>query len=315
MSSEILIVRAQAAGPHYYDIVLQWLRVHHPQLGVHFDLCQLPFQLPDESRYKLVVFWLQDPVHLISPPLARAALALEQECETRGIPMFNPVTKHRNLGKVESYRRLHEIGVKMPRAVSLENPHALEEFSFPAIVREDHVHQGRFELINEPSKLDSLELSNFYEPVVSEFVGVRSGDGKHRKFRAIVAGRHVVSHHLQISWDWKTHGSARVADLESREEEIAYISNPDPFEATLLRAAEALELQFIAFDYGCLPGGEIVIWEGNQFPHLHFSKFSLVYRNFAMDRTIATMIRAYLETAGLTVPAKLMEQSDYEQDL
>ncbi|HQU19495.1 MAG TPA: hypothetical protein PLA92_10650 [Fimbriimonadaceae bacterium] len=56
----------------------------------------------------------------------------------------------------------------------------------------------------------------------------------------------------------------------------------------------------------------MVVCEANLYPHIHFSKNDLVYRNFAMERTIAGMVRYYLEQAGIPAPARLIHQASYD---
>jgi hypothetical protein len=300
----ILVGRLPHVKPHAYDVVVDWIRSKHPDLGRHFVLGTLPCGLP--QGIKLLVQWIQDPLDVTDPFSFLHALELQSACDEKGIPIVNRVEAHKNTAKTAALERLTAVGIKTPRVFQ-----GIEGIRFPVILREDVGHAGEFQLLNSLEEAKEAPFEKFYRPVLSEYWDVQSPDGLYRKYRCVVAGDRVVSHHLQISDTWLTRGSNRIKDLQTREEEIAYISQPDPFASTMLEVARALELDYVGIDYGLDAEGNAVIWEANQFPHLHFSKVDLIYRNFAMERTIAAMIAFYLEKAGLEVPQKLVEMAGY----
>lgn len=314
----ILIVRGSPVNPHYYDVVLEWLKKHYRDLGIHFDIAQLPCHLPEHNPYRLVVFWLQDPLSQMDSVECAYAYSLAQECRGRGVRTVNAVDKHLNLGKVQTAILLAGAGIRCPRARTIHSKEeieaAVEAYGYPMLLRENFWHQGKFLLLTKEDDLEDVSLPDWINPIAAEFIDVSSGDGLYRKFRSVVIGDQVISHHLQISEGWKTHGAGRISNLMSREEELEFLTKPDPFATELQVASKALSLDFLAFDYGIDSSGEIVVWEANQFPHLHFSKYALVYRNFAMDRTIAAMFRFYLRAAGLKVPERLSREASYDND-
>lgn len=311
----ILIGRASPINPHPYDVVAGWIQEKYPEIAPHFHLCTLPYRLKDVAPYKLFVHWLQDPIDVTDPFKFLQAMELQFDCDAQQIPVLNRVEQHKNTGKIEAYKRLAKAGIRTPRIYSFKTPQefmrALPTLPYPLILRDDVGHAGQFVFCRDEDELRAAPFETYYRPVLSEFIDVRGEDGRYRKFRCVVAGNHVVSHHVQISQTWETRGNNRIKDAETREEEIAYISNPDPFAEEMRLVAKALELDFLGIDYGIDKDGDLVVWEANQYPHLHFSKVDLIYRNFAMERTIAAMVLSYLERAGIEPPSKLVEQAGY----
>jgi hypothetical protein len=165
-----------------------------------------------------------------------------------------------------------------------------------------------------PLDVRRLPLWRLKRPVAIEIVDVRDPhDGLYRKYRYIAAGDVGVSHHVQVSPTWITRGRHRVVTEQTRDEELAYISRPDPHAAELQRARRALGLEVVAFDYGRTSDGRIVIWEANPFPHIQFSKRALAYRNAALHRTMLALLRLYLHTAGLPIPDEVKRGLEYGQ--
>lgn len=310
VGAPVLIAQSPPVAPHPYTVILSWIQQKHPELARHFDIALLPAKLNAGS--KAVVFWLSDPTEFFNPPLHDQALQLEAEATQLGLPIHNRPSCQANVGKLAAHGRLRAAGIFAPNIAPIEIGGEAPDLSYPFIVRDDVGHGGEFRLIEKPEDLRCLNREDFFRPVASEFVDVRSEDGRYRKFRAIVVGGSVVSHHLQTSNIWLTRGANRINDLQTREEEIEYVSNPDAFSDLMLRVSKALELEFLGIDYSIDREGRVVIWEANPFPHLHFSKAVLMYRNFAMERTIAAIVRESLLLAGVEPSRKLERQASFE---
>ncbi|MBC8065866.1 MAG: hypothetical protein H7Y17_13620 [Chlorobia bacterium] len=312
----ILIGRAPPINPHPYDVVAQWIQEKYPDIAPRFHLCTFPFRLRESAPYKLFVQWVQDPIDVVNPMTFLQAMELQYDCNSQEIPIVNGVDRHRNTAKIQAHQRLSGAGIRTPRIHTFRNPkefmQALPNLTYPLILREDVSHGKQFCLLNNEDDLRQAPFGNFYRPVLSEFIDVQSDDGRYRKYRSVVAGGRVISHHVQVSDSWETRGKQRIKDAATREEEIAYISNPDPFAKEMLEVAKALELEFAGIDYAIDRKGDLVVWEANQYPHLHFSTKDLIYRNFAMERTIAAMVLSYLELAGVEPPEKLVHQAGYD---
>jgi hypothetical protein len=171
--------------------------------------------------------------------------------------------------------------------------------------------------MSELIRLDTMEdvrnapVENYVRPALSEFIDVRSPDGLYRKYRSIVVGDSTIAQHLQISESPVTRGAARLKTLETREEEIEFISKPDPHADLMQAVRRALDVDFGGIDYGFDQSGQLVIWEMNLYAHLPWSKYELTYRNFAVERCYAAMVRHYLQLAGEPIPDKLERQTAY----
>src|SRR5262245_20545525 len=71
-----LIVRHPAKKACFYDVILDWVAKHVPELRGLFELRLLPCRLPADDRYCLHIPWLQDPVEAWSLAAYRQACHL-----------------------------------------------------------------------------------------------------------------------------------------------------------------------------------------------------------------------------------------------
>jgi hypothetical protein len=177
----------------------------------------------------------------------------------------------------------------------------------PLIVREDWGHQGHPIKIHSDKELRALPLERLRRPVAVEFIDVRGGDELYRKYRYVVAGDVGIPQSLHVSRSWCVRGSPRksIYTEELREEEIAYLNRAEPHHEHFVAARAALGLDFVAFDYSIDTRGEIVVWEANPFPYMHFLGGRRSYRAPATERTLAAMTRLYLERGVGDVPEDL----------
>jgi len=60
--------------------------------------------------------------------------------------------------------------------------------------------------------------------------------------------------------------------------EAAFTEAPVDAEDLLRKAGSALGLEFLALDYASLPGGKIVIWEANPYPHIPSTRANILPR-------------------------------------
>jgi hypothetical protein len=192
----------------------------------------------------------------------------------------------------------------------IEDPHEFRRtrlgLELPLIVREDQGHAGVMLRADSEDELNKLPIEQLRRPIAVELIDVRSAkDGLFHKFRYVVAGSVGVPHHMQVTEHWITRGTIRVHTPEVDEQEIAYISRPEPLHDLFQRARRVLNLDVAAFDYGFDRQGRIVIWEANPFPHFHFPRGRLSYLAPAMHRTLAAVVHLYLEKAGVAIPQRL----------
>jgi hypothetical protein len=310
-----LVVRHPAKKACFYDIILRWVAEHVPELRGCFELRLLPYRLPEDAEYCLHIPWLQDPLEEWSPVAYRQACQLARQCDEQGTPVVNRADRLSNATKSVCAQRLSAAGIRTPRVRLIEN---LDEFrrtrlglKLPLIVREDMGHGGPMLRADSEDDLQRLRIDQLRRPITVELIDVRSPqDGLFRKYRYLVAGSLGVPHHMQVANHWITRGTIRVHTPEVDEEEIAFISRPSPLAELFQRARQALGLDVVAFDYGFDRRGRMVIWEANPFPHFHIPRGRLSYLRPAMHRSLAAVVHAYLERAGLAIPQRLAENLD-----
>ncbi len=313
----IRIGREPPYNPHFYDVVLKWIHDEHPACVPMFELCGLPFEPTDWAGCRLFVAWIQDPSELEAPEIHRNLVAIGEACDRRGIRIVNRAECQSHLTKLEAARRLRAAGIRTPNVVPVRNREELIEnfcgLNPPIVVTSNVGHARPCLLVENREDAQKVQITNFRQPVATEFVDVRNPkDGRVRKYRCTVIGDRVVTSHMQTSENWVTRGASRVKDVQTREEEIAYLITPDRFEAKMLAARRALEVDFIGIDYGIDASGEPVIWEANQYPEMDLARNEVSYQNFATQRAIAALLLTYLEWAQIEPSAKLIRQASYE---
>jgi len=306
-----LVVR-HVGYPDFYDVILEWMEEHFPEIRGVFELRLLPCRVFDWSRYALHIPWLQDPVETWSPRAYRRACRLAVSCDERGIPVVNRVERLSNAMKFEAATRLSRAGIRTPAMRVIGDHREFREtragLALPLFVRENAGHGGPMLRVDTEDELRVLPLDQFRRPVAVELVDVRSPeDGLYRKFRYVVAGRVGVPHHMQVTQDWITRGNIRVHSATTRAQEEAYFNGPNPQHELFQRARAALGLDFVAFDYGFDRSGELIIWEANPYPFFHIPTGRLSYLVPAMQRTLAAVIHLYLERARMAIPSHLEE--------
>jgi len=292
--------RLSTIGP-----LLDWLAREFPEGRRRFELRLFPTRIRDWSPYRLHLPWLQDPVQRWSPHVYAMAMRVATQCDEHDIPILNRVDRMTNISKSEGPARIASAGVRTARSIRINDREQLLAQSAPLIVREDWMHGGPYDLARTREDLERVDLARFQRPVAVEFIEAQHADGLYRKYRAAVAGDEVVPVHMHVTDHWRTKGSDNSRLDAIRDEELAYTSRPDPHAELFVRAREALELDFAAFDYGYASTGEMVVWEANIMPSMHFSTGVRAYRRPAITRTFAMLARLYLRRAGFPVPDQL----------
>jgi hypothetical protein len=306
--SRMLIIRHRTYQRRFFDVILKWIAANMSELAPRFDVRDLPVRVRDWTPYALHVPWLQDPVQEWSPETYDLANQLAADCDARGIHVLNRVDRLLNATKSRGAELMRSAGVAAPNMAPILDPREFERtllgLSLPLFVREDWGHSRNVFRVDSTADVPRIPWATFRRPVAIEIVDVRnSRDGLHRKYRYIAAGDVGVAHHLQTSAEWITRGENRVITPESRDEELHYLTQPDPNHDALQRARRALSLDLVAFDYGYTPEGRMIVWEANPFPTIVFGTRRLIYRNPAIHRTLLAIVHMYLVAAGIAVPA------------
>lgn len=307
----ILVVRHPYYQRDFYQIVLDWARLNCPEILSHFELRILPCKTRTWSEVSLHIPWLQDPVQQWSTKAYAKAQAIAEQCRSRNIPIINPVDKLLNATKLAGSRRIAQAGLRTPKMVAITHLSQFKQdlggLKLPLFIREDWGHGGKITQLDTEEDVGALTLEGFGRPIAVERVDAQSEDGLYRKYRCIVAGQRGISHHLMVTPNWITRGEDRLFTEATRAEELAYIHAPDPNHSHFQAALEKLELDFVAFDYGYDKNGDVIVWEANPFPFIHFSGPDglLLYRQTAIHRTLAAMLALYLERGRLAVPERI----------
>lgn len=308
----LLIVRHRKYQRRFYDVIPRWIAANAPQLAPLFDVRELPVRIKDWSPYVLHTAWLQDPVEQWSQETYGQAAALAAACDERGIAVLNRVDRLGHAVKSVGARLMAAAGVNVPRMAPIDDRREFQEsllgLRLPLFIREDWGHSRNVFRVDAPADVERIAWHAFERPLAVEIVDVRNErDGLHRKYRYFAAGDVGVSQHVQTSAEWITRGENRVITPQTRDEELAYVTRPDPHHELLQRARRALGLDLVAFDYGYDREGRMVVWEANPFPTIVFGTRRLVYRNPAIHRTLLAITRLYLDAAGLAVPELIDE--------
>jgi hypothetical protein len=314
----ILIARHPTYKGGFYDCVFKWLMENYPHLLQFFQIVEFPAVFEDWSDIILHVPWLQDPVQGWCKKTYAWAIYMMAECDRHKIPVINRVDRLTNATKFAGARAMRSVGIATPKMALIKNAEEFREtlldIPLPLFVREDWGHWGKIYRADTLEAARAIPIEEFARPLAVEIIDVRDPtDGLYRKYRYIAAGDVGISHHVQISSEWITRGDNRVYSEVTRDDELAYIAKPDPHHELFQRAAKAMGLEFVAFDYAYDHSGRMVTWEANPFPLIHFSKKKLMYRNHAIRRTMCAMVALYFEQAGLPVPERMAQGLTYAQ--
>jgi hypothetical protein len=300
----ILVMRHSDQLPRYNDDLLRWLARTAPRAAGLFELRRVGFVPKDPARYALFLPWLQDPLRERSPQAHAQAKRAELAILEAGGAVVNPVDHLSHSIKSVASARLRAAGVPMPKVVPAPESRTLPEgLAFPVIAREDRRHGGPMRLCRDEQELANVRWDELHEPVVVEYRDVRSADGRFRKWRYFVAGESGAPRHLVISRRWVVKAQRRVADAAAIDEELAYTSSrDDPHREILVRAAQALGLDVVAFDYALTQAGELVVFEPNPFATL-WAPFNAAarydYQRPCVERLYATLCAYWLDRSGL----------------
>ena len=303
----IRIVRHASYQKRLFDVIPAWVGNNLPQLSELLSIRELPCELGAGAR--VLVPWLQDPVQAWSRETYDQVMALQTECDAAGIPVVNRVDRLANAGKARGSELAASVGLRAPRMSLITDPAAFRRdfggLAFPLFVREDWEHGSVIHQADTPDAARRVPLERYKRPVAVERIDVRDPrDGFFHKYRYFACGDTGVSGHVQVSQSWITRGDKRISNEATQAEELAYVERPDPFHARFQALRNAMGLDMIAVDYGLDAQDEPVVWEANPYPHIQFGTYT-AYRNRAVHRTVAAVVRLYLRSAGLAVPPEL----------
>ena len=276
----------------------------------------LPLAVRDPSRYVLHVPWLQDPVQQWSADVYEQARRLTAELEGHGIPTINPVDRPTNAAKSAGARLIGEAGIRTPRTVPIDDAERFAPRSSGWSCRSSSARTGATPATRDrdgPGR--SVRYARRRREGRARALPPPGRDGVHRdapprdgfyrKYRYVAAGDTGVAVHLHVKDHWFVKGASQLYSEAIRDEDLAYLSGPDPNHEALQRARRALKLDFVAFDYSYDRAGRLVVWEANPYPYFHFIGGRRAYRTPAIERAFAAILKLYHSRAGLPVPEEV----------
>jgi hypothetical protein len=248
---------------------------------------------------------------LWSPSGFAQALQLQNEFESRSIPVINPVDCLSNTAKLQGAELMRSAGIRTPRGVHIDDVEAFQRDAgglvFPFLLREDRGHGEPALWIESAQDLERVDMGRFQSPIAVEYIETRSrSDGLFRKYRYVVAGDTGAPRHLILNNQWEVRPEHRVMNPLIHKEELAYVNSPDPNHAAFQRARQALGLDVIGFDYSYDHAGQVVVWEANPFPNLNYPKRQQAAKMaLSVERSFAVVAQLYCQRAGLAIPPAL----------
>jgi glutathione synthase/RimK-type ligase-like ATP-grasp enzyme len=194
------------------------------------------------------------------------------------------------------------------------------DLGFPLLLRTPGTHGGdAFEKVASLAEADAFlaqyPADDYYG---TEFVDYRSADGFYRKYRMILVDDTLLPYHLAIHDDWKIHHFRTEMDAHQwmRDEEAAFLDNPDAVFAAPLRAAlheigRRIGLEFLGVDCSLDPAGDLLIFEVNASMLIHDDNADYPYKIPHVARIKATFdamlarraLAARIAPAGAPRPA------------
>jgi len=146
---------------------------------------------------------------------------------------------------------------------------ALAAVDAPLLVRPIGSHGGKG-LVRIDAGADAADLPAAAAYYLTAFHDFRSGDGFHRKYRAIFVGREPLPYHLAISRDWMVHyeHAGMEGDARRLTEELRYLEDPaaalggDAWAAVAAIGA-AIDLDYAGVDFTLTADGRVLVFEAN----------------------------------------------------
>ncbi len=315
-SPRILITRHSGKREYVFRDFLSWIRFKVPELGSRMEFHRLPCQIRDWSRFSLHVSWVGDTVDMWSPSSFRRAMALQSECQRRGLGVINDISRLSNTSKSLGAQLMRAPGLRTPRHVAITDPVYFRKdhagLDFPLLIRENRGHGQAAILVEQPDRLAAVDLSQFKSPIAVEFIDTSSeSDGLFRKYRYIAAGEIGVPRHLIANDSWEVRPHRRLTNAKLRDEEFEYVNAPDPNHEVLQAARRALGLDVVGFDYSYDREGCIVVWEANPFLNLNYpAQAKASHINLSVRRSFAVVAWLYCVRAEIRVPESIMSMLD-----
>jgi hypothetical protein len=213
---------------------------------------------------------------------APALEAMEQLLAVVAAPVVNAPERVLATTREANAVRLAAIdGVIAPRVARVSRAALIGEgaalaarrgFTFPLLARAPGFHTGQhFTLVANAGEL-AAALAAFPgdDVLLIEYVDVRGGDGRVRKYRVMAIDGTLYPLHVAVSRQWKVHyfSADMAADAANRAEDERFLADPAAVlgaaaMATLERVREAIGLEYVGIDFALDAAGRVVVFEAN----------------------------------------------------
>ena len=332
-SSTLLIVRhatGRGPGPNFGTPFLDYVRSHRPELSGRLRLWSTRSSPPTLEGVRAVLFWLADPLRELHPECFREAASIAEQARERGLRLINPPEALSNTIKSTQARCWSAAAVPSAACLPFRNWSEflarLGEAEFPAIVRPDRLHSQEAthfcRTARRAVRLNARDL--IYPGVILPFIDTRADYARsiprslwarffHKK-RSFVFGNRVLSTHILFSrypvvgMDRSTfhryHGRGRHLlpllrfrrwDRAAVAADNAFWRGPPEQPDLMLRAARALDLDVVAFDYSTRADGSVVLWEANPYFSLDRWQEGVMPLDRCLEERITGFAAAYAD--------------------
>jgi hypothetical protein len=208
--------------------------------------------------------------------------AMEQLLAAVAVPVINEPERVLATAREGNAARLATLdGIVAPRIASVpladlrSRGAALAEqhgFAFPLLVRAPGFHTGRhFTFVECAADLaDAIAGFPGDDVLLIEYVDVRDGDGRVRKYRMMAVDGTLYPMHVAVAQQWKVHyfTADMAGDAANRAEDARFLADPEavlgaPALAALDRVRDAIGLEYVGIDFALDRAGRVVVFEAN----------------------------------------------------
>lgn len=335
---KVLIVRHGRCGrPHsrYMQRSLTQLKQQRPDLHRRLVFHHTGEPTPGLDGIGAIVFWLRCPLR-VHRACYDDAVRIAEEARRKSIPLINSPYVLSDLSKSRQGRLWREAGIPTPEVERFETLESLrkaaERLVYPIVLRGDQTHRQRdIHIVGDPGELRALSAAQLTFPcAVSPFIDVRVGYSAmapksayarlfHKK-RLIVANGVIRTKHIMFSSSPIVGAQTSIFRQAERfgrfetpfllwplhrecvQHDLSYWRQEEEHGALMLKARNALGLQFAAIDYSSLSDGRPILWEANAYFEMpNLKDIMLPRRRRAAERLIT-----YQEAIGTFLSELLM---------
>jgi hypothetical protein len=213
---------------------------------------------------------------------APALRAVEQLLAAVAAPVINAPERVLATARESNATRLAALdGVVAPRIVSVSLRELCSSgaqlahghgFTFPLLVRAPGFHTGEhFTLVERAGDLaDAVAGFPGEDALLIEYVDVRDGDGRVRKYRMMAVDGALYPMHVAVARHWKVHyfSADMAGDAANRAEDERFLADPAavlgaPAITALERVRDAIGLEYVGIDFALDGAGRVVVFEAN----------------------------------------------------